>query len=201
MHQLITVFIGVVTLGLLIWTFYKDFLQSPKIKIHAGDSIDIVKLTDNTTQKIHIACTFTNTSRKTGIVNKVAVLLKKKGDNKYHLFNWVLFYDYQGGHIAHPTSKVCPISVPANSSSLQGIEFITRDEVKWGESEYILKIIAWIEKKSPLKKASMQDQFSVILSQSFIEQLTKREVLPGPQLRTVMIEERDLKKENMKECI
>jgi hypothetical protein len=198
MYDFSLVVIGIFTLILYIWTFYKDFWQGPNIKVYAGDSVDIVKLIDKTTKKIHIACTFTNTSRKAGIVNKVAVLLKREEGSQFHLFNWQLFYNYQGGHIAHPESKVCPISISANDSTLQGIEFMTMDEINWHKGEYKIKVVAWVEKKLPFKKADMSDEFSIVLNQSFIEDLNKIESLSNSSLRTIMIKGRELKKEDMK---
>ena len=198
--EILTILLSVWIILLTCWTVYKDFIEGPKIKLHSGDSIDIVKLTDCTTRNIHVACAFANTSRQAGIVNKVAILLKKKDTKQDYLFNWNLFYGYQGGHNAVPISKVCPILVPANSSILQAIEFKSENKVDWQEGEYNLKVVAWVN-KTLSEKADMNNQFSIVLGQQYIKDLIKSETLPNASLRTVMVKGRELKKESIKERI
>lgn len=191
-HQVWTAIIGIVTGLLAIWTFYKDFWEGPAIKVHAPDSIDLVKSQDCVTRKLHIACTFTNTSRKAGIVPTVAVLLKPAKAKKWHLFKWNMFFSYQGGHRALPDSKVCPIPVASNSSTLQGIEFQTSDQIEWNEGEYNVRLLAWSEGKRLSLKTSSSDDFSIVLSNGFVADLLRKETMDRAGLRTVMIAGRDV---------
>jgi len=182
---------GIIIAG---FSLYKGYLEGPNIQVNPGDSIDIIKLPDCTAKNIHVACTFINKSKKSGFVKKVDILLTKKEANQKYLFKWYLFYKYRDGQNAYPDSKVLPISVPGNDNTLQGIEFKPTGEVDWQEGEYKLRLIAWIE-GSFFKKGYIDKQFSIFLNQQFIKDLKKLESLPNPQLRTVMIEERELIKE------
>jgi len=192
-------FFSLIAVAVSFWTFYKNFWESADITLNIGDQIDIVKSVDNSTNKIHIACTFFNSARKLGIVNKVAILVKKIDASDYFVFRWHLFFIYKGGHIAHPSTKICPISVPGNSGILQGIQFISNELIKWEQGKYKIRVIGWLNKRCPLDKADFNDEFIINLDDKFVTDLNKEEKLAPPQLRAIEVEGKKIVKGKMAE--
>jgi len=176
--------------------FFLPKMEGPKIEVYAGDSIDLVKLNNNKISRVHVSCTFANSARKAGIVTKVAAILTTPQTKKI-IFQWRLFYKYEQGHIAVPDSKVCPISVPANQSVFQGIEFETKDDVDWEAGEYKVKVFAWVEKDEITAIPSIKDEFSIVLTNAFVADLISKKV-QSAELNTVMIRGREISTENLR---
>ena len=140
MHELVTALTAVLLGVLTAYTAWKQWLEGPKISFNIGDAIDLVRSEDGQVWKLHLACSLYNAANKPGAVSKIVIMLFD--GTSQHLFNWLQFYEYRGGHVATPTSKPRPISVLGRSTVFQGIEFITDIPVKTHEGTYRFVVLA-----------------------------------------------------------
>jgi hypothetical protein len=183
--------IGIVTGILAIWTFYKDVLQGAAVSLFVGDSIDFVRSSDSVIRKVHVACTFSNGSRRQGLVTKVILVLRPP-TNDPSVLNWQMFYRYEGGHKAQPDSKVCPIPVPGNGIAFQGIEFQSEKPITLVSGTYRVQVLAWSESAEISGKPDIKDEFELGITNEFVTQIGPSWGSSSATLHTVMIKGREV---------
>jgi hypothetical protein len=146
-----TVIIGIGTLILALYTLFKDFLQDARLAVHIGDSISLVKSSDDgQVRKIHIGCTFTNDSRNGGVITVVRVIIRN--DDRDQVFKARQFIVYDGIAQSNSQGFIRPVYVPGNSCTVQAIEFET-ETMSWKEGKHRIFVQLWKEGVNNLELA------------------------------------------------
>lgn len=184
-----TIIIGIITLSVLGYTVYKEFVEKAKIKIFVGDTIDLVRDTDGQSRKIHLTCNFANRSAKLGVVHKIVLVLRSSFLKREAGFLWNLFYRYQQGRNAVPESKPYPIPVKGKENVFQGIEFVTEPPVQWKAGQYHFTLMGWVNKRDINSKPNVKSRFSVTLHNDFVIAMSRDEVKEQPKLYTASIDD------------
>jgi hypothetical protein len=182
--------ISVIALLLSAWAFYRTQLMGARVRVSVGDSIDIVRhsYSAGSPDSIQVACTFSNEGGQTGVIEKLALVLRPEGAPPI-LFNWSIFFAYQDGHASVPREKVHSIPVLARQTRFEGVQFSIPGRVDWSPGRYVLELLGWVNRNCE-DEPNLRHSMAIKVSEQLVKDLTPDQagVPLKPSLHTVMLE-------------
>ncbi|MFC1678700.1 hypothetical protein ACFL2T_00570 [Elusimicrobiota bacterium] len=180
--------IALFALALSGWVFYRNTLMPASIKVCVGDSIDIVKhYGPDMPNSIQVACTFTNEGAKTGVIEKMALVIHP-AEGPPHLLRWSIFFKYEKGYRATPKEKVHAIPVLARHTHFEGIQFAAFDEIAWSPGKYRIELLGWFNRNCE-EDPNIRHDLNVTVTEQLVHDISPEDNGElEPELHTVMLD-------------
>jgi hypothetical protein len=175
---------------------YKKYFQGVKVNIFTGDTLYIVRSTNNKVRKIHLTCNFVNNSSKLAIIHKVIVRATSQDSKEQGVFPWNIFYKYaEADREAEYQSETFPIAVPPYENVFQGIEFsLPQDDgFRWKAGKFDITVSAWVNQKCLDYKPRSDNHFSITLEEGVIDKLYGQLSMKKPASFPIPIDDWDLR--------
>ncbi len=171
--EIIVALVAFITGG---YTFYKSFLEGPKLSIYPADSLGLVALPDRKASSFNLLCNIVNKGSKVGTLHHLETEMISPNGNRY-TFVWSQFFRYrEGGNSLDKVSDIYPIAINHHDSKLLFVQFELFPQgntFKWEEGSYQFTIIGWVNRKNRKQGSNINTFFNLIVDKTLAQELLK----------------------------